>query len=285
MNKQRIFWGLGLLACLLGLRDASAEAVHRRGCDYPLKGVSVCWEATGDPDLPFAPFKELHLLPVGWQRGGNEEILGDYTRTLYRQFLPGNLATDLIQEWRPAFTLEQAMALVRKEQWPAALWVVPRLLRESSATSSGVVDWELHFISGEKGVHPLRTMRVRVESLPEVKRTNKENVATLGGMALVTPLAITAPVQTLGALVAADALSKDKPPLAGQPLELLTELAARQVMQVVQYPMDELANRPVAGPPQEKSLGTQAADWTRERLTHPPDPRYLLQPQPANGHP
>ncbi|MBF0212425.1 MAG: hypothetical protein HQM00_02540 [Magnetococcales bacterium] len=240
-------WPASLLIAI-GLMSAPMTgecAVHRKACESPQPGVSVCWDALAEEDaseLP-VPYPKLHLLPIARQVAGQPEVWVDMSRTIFRQLLPGRLADQLIPEWTPAYHLEGALALSQSSGWPALLWISPRETRNSSESSPGLVDWDVYLIS--KG-RLMRTLRVRVESQPERKHDGSERAGVVGGLLAVTGGVVNAPFGSAAAVAGAYAMGQPSAPVAGQPLELLTELATRQVLFLFQKPMDELPESTVA---------------------------------------
>ncbi|MEO5369727.1 MAG: hypothetical protein H7833_06585 [Magnetococcus sp. DMHC-1] len=243
---KRLGFILGSVLLLTGLQ--SAASVHRKGCEDPLEGVRVCWEATGEAGSGVAPFPEVHLMALAQDRAGEKEILTQQTRRVFEQLLPGNLAERLILEWDSALYLDQVLQQIQQKDWPVVLWIAPRTLRNSSAATPGVVDWDVHLIEGKKG-KLIRTMRVRVESHPKIKKASRENGLTMGGALLLTGKLISNPLESGVAVATAMDLARESPPEAGQSLELMMQLAARQVMFLFQYPMEELLP-----PPEKKTL-------------------------------
>ncbi|MBF0189313.1 MAG: hypothetical protein HQL50_15420, partial [Magnetococcales bacterium] len=224
--------------------QSRAENVYRKGCEHPLKGVSVCWEASADPVADVSPFPEVHLLPLASMNNGQESVLVDTTRAIYRQLAPSNLAQRIVMEWEPAFSLEDAISAGwPRNDWPLILWISPRQFRTGSATSKGVVDWDVYLIKGDKSNSGrlLKTMRVRVESKPEWERINKDYAGlvagTLSGMARV---ATVSNQSAAGLMVGGAMMSPYEPPQSGRSLDLMTELAVRQVIFLAQYPVEEL---------------------------------------------
>lgn len=248
----------GILAGLFFSTTLTATAaVHRKGCEFPLKGVEVCWEATAGIGTDHAPFDELHLLPISRMIGGNEEVLVDYTRSIYRQMLPGSLAERLVPEWTPVYNLEEAMMSGQDWGWPAHMWISPRVMRNSSAMSPGLVDWDVYFFAKDKLV---RTLRIRVESKPNQSDNSKEIMAATG--ALLLSSANTTNLVASAAMLGAGSMAKANPPEAGFSLEIMTELATRQVMFLAQFPIEQL-NRPGdPTPAREVPLAETINDWT-----------------------
>jgi hypothetical protein len=251
-NMKRMLLA-GLLSALWN-DHASAAVGYRQGCEFPMQNVEVCWELTGDEERQLTlPLPDLHLLPVSRSfLPGQPEILVDYTRWIHRQLLPSNMAARLHQEWTPVEALDQAIAMVRRAGWPAALWVSPRVLRDASPTSPGIVDLDVYLL--ERGdVQPLRTMRLRVTSQPEVRRATSEHATLMSGALLGTGVAqaVDNPLFAVGAVAGAMAMAPKSPPEPGRPLPMLTELAVRQVIHLSQFPFKEI---PLPQPPQEKPL-------------------------------
>ncbi|MBF0272599.1 MAG: hypothetical protein HQL98_11120 [Magnetococcales bacterium] len=236
---------------------AGEAAMHRKACETPYQGVSVCWDALAEDqaaELP-VPYPKLHLLPIARQVAGQPEVWVDMSRTIFRQLLPGQLAEQLIPEWTPAYHLEGALALSQRSGWPAVLWISPRETRNSSATTSGLVDWDVYLIS--KG-RLLRTVRLRVESQPDRKTDGLERATVAGSVLAATGALITNPLSSMGTVAGTYAMGQSSPPDAGQPLELLTELATRQLLFLFQQPMDYLAT------PQTETGGDP---WSQENVT------------------
>ncbi|MEO5348020.1 MAG: hypothetical protein H7834_16840 [Magnetococcus sp. YQC-9] len=218
-------------------------AVHRKACETPYQGVSVCWDALSEEsvtELP-VPYPKLHLLPIARQVAGQPEVLVDTSRAIFRQLLPGQLAEQLIPEWTPVYHLEGAIALSQSSGWPAVLWITPREMRNSSATSPGLLDWDAYLIAKGKLI---RTVRIRVESKPDRKNDGVERAILSGSILTATGTMFHQPLTGLMALGGSYASGESKPPEAGQPLELLTELATRQLMFVFQQPMEYLPGAP-----------------------------------------
>ncbi|MBF0126211.1 MAG: hypothetical protein HQM02_03270 [Magnetococcales bacterium] len=228
-----------LLTAWLGIAFAAPAqaAIHRKACETPFKGVSVCWDVTGDEMLDVSPYAELHLLPIARQIAGQPEVLVDLSRTIFRQLLPGNLAERLIPEWTPAYYLEGALAISQKSSWPAVLWISPREMRAASATSSGLLDWDVYLIA--KG-RLLRTLRIRVESVPAQKSDGVQRAAVMGTALVATGAATGAVGGSIAAVAGAYAMGQSMAPEAGQPIELLSELATRQILFLFQQPIENL---------------------------------------------
>ncbi|MBF0178291.1 MAG: hypothetical protein HQL63_15820 [Magnetococcales bacterium] len=227
---------------LLGAR-AEATSIHRKGCEDPMEGVRVCWEATGEAGSGVAPFPEVHLLALAQDRGGEKEVLAEFSRKVFAQMLPGNFAEHLFLEWDSALYLDQVLQQIRQRDWPAVLWIAPRTLRNSGAATPGVVDWEVQLIDGKSG-KLIRTLRVRVESHPKIKKRSKENGMAMGGALLLAGKLISNPLESGVAVATAMELAQEAPPEAGQSLDLMMQLATRQVMFLFQYPVEELLPPP-----------------------------------------
>lgn len=210
----------------------------------------------------YAPFPELHMLPISRMTNGEEEVLVDYSRAIYRQLLPGSLTERLVPEWRrPVFYLEEAQMSGREWGWPAHMWIAPRTLRNSSEMSSGLVDWDVYFFAQEKLI---RTLRIRVESKPSQTDDSKEIMAVAGATVLssttINPLAAVATVIGAGTMATA------KPPEAGRSLDLMTELATRQVLFLAQFPINELNPPELPVPPRTVTLSERISGWTDQIL-------------------
>lgn len=212
-------------------------AIHRKACENPFQGVSVCWEAIGTEDLEIKPLTKLHLLPIARQIAGQPEVLVDMSRAIFRQLLPGNLAEQLVSEWTPVYYLDQALEVSRNSSWPATLWISPRDMRNSSATSSGVLDLDVYLLA--KG-QLLRTLRIRVESHPNQTSDGFERATVLGSTLATTSMITGSPIGTIAAMAGTYAMGQANPPEAGQSLELLTELATRQMLFLFQQPLENL---------------------------------------------
>ncbi|MBF0414435.1 MAG: hypothetical protein HQL79_01550 [Magnetococcales bacterium] len=264
MNKNRWIIPLTLATTLFGMvLSATANPVHRKGCEFPLSGVEVCWEATASLGSSYAPYDELHILPIARKIAGNEEILESYSRDVFKQLMPGNLAEYLVPEWVPAFTLEQAMAMSREEKRPSVMWISPRVLKNSSAAGPGVVDWDVYILSRGQLV---RTMRIRVASAPKEHDDAVEKGLTMG-----TVMAATGSFLSGGFLGAVAATTVEvgtanrKPPEAGKALELMTELATRQLMFLAQYPIEALNYPGAPMPPKDTTQPPERINnWLRD---------------------
>ncbi len=226
--------------------------MHQSGCENPTEDVQVCWDAIGDAGEEFAPFSDVHLLPIAMDRQGDPQLLADYSRSVFRQFLPSGFADTLTQEWYPATHLEEALSLARLHQWALTLWISPRVLRESSPTSTGIVDWDLYLIKHNK---LLRTLRVRVESRPTRTSTGVETGTTVGALLLATGAVLTHPITSAGAVAGTVAMSSSHPPEAGRSMELMTEFAVRQVLTTFKSPMEGLESTPQPSPIMQKASG------------------------------
>ncbi|MBF0159314.1 MAG: hypothetical protein HQL58_07290 [Magnetococcales bacterium] len=260
--------------------DGQATTGHRRGCEFPMPGVEVCWELTADERPLMLPLEQIHLLPVVRTiRFNQPEILVDYTRWIYRQLLSANLTEQLKQEWIPVEHLEGAIEVARRSGWPALIWINPRILRDSSPGTAGVVDWDIYLIEvnrdkGGRGQPDVRTMRVRVTSHPQTKSGAADNALLTGGALVATGMAKHNPALAVGAVAASAALASESPPVAGYPLELLTELAVRQVIYLSQFAITELPGEP--NPRSERW-------WHSWRLSHPDPATDVPAPVPASG--
>ena len=217
--------------------SAWASSMHHNGCENPEADVQVCWDVLGDAGEEFAPFADVHLLPIAWEREGEPQLLADYTRTVFRQLLPSGFADKLTQEWSPATHLEGAMAMARLHQWALTLWISPRVLRESSPTSAGIVDWDIYLIKHNK---MLRTMRVRVEARPKQGSTRVTMGTGVGALLVASGAALTHPIASTATVVGAMAMAPLHPPEAGRPLELNTEFAVRQMLTAFKTPMERM---------------------------------------------
>ncbi|MBF0164917.1 MAG: hypothetical protein HQM01_10520 [Magnetococcales bacterium] len=241
---------------MVGVPVVGEAAIHRKACETPYQGISVCWDAVVEDEaaeLP-VPYPKLHLLPIARQVAGQPEVWVEMSRTVFRQLLPGQLAEQLIPEWTPVYHLEGALALSQRSGWPAVLWVAPRETRNSSASSAGLLDWDVYLIA--KG-RLLRTVRVRVESAPDRKSDGLERAAVAGAVLTAAGAVVSAPFGSAAAVAGVYAMGQSSPPEAGQPLELLTELAMRQLLFLFQQPLEYL---PVA------QTETGGNPWSRENV-------------------
>ncbi|MBF0610940.1 MAG: hypothetical protein G8345_09005 [Magnetococcales bacterium] len=241
---MRSIFALVVTVVLMG-QTALASILYRNGCETPQPGVEVCWEVNGEAESrPFPLEETLHLLPVVVPGSGDPQILDVYTRSIYRQLLPGNLTrSGIVQEWQPVMYLDEAIRVVRNKPWPMALWISPRVIRNSGPATSGLLDLDLYFIQGKSGAL-YRTLRLRVESKPEIRRDERENtLASAGAMGLLKALDYTPVVGTL-AVGAARAVSPASPAEAGISLELMTEYAFRHMMTLMQYPLESIKPPP-----------------------------------------
>ncbi|MBF0589829.1 MAG: hypothetical protein HQL53_11950 [Magnetococcales bacterium] len=280
--KAKFAWGLVAAACLF-TTTLWAAPTHRKGCEFPLEGVQVCWEATGEAGDAYAPFPEIHFLPVSRDIAGREEVLASYTRQIYRQLLPSGLAHRLKMEWDPVYYLEQAVDRGwPTNDWPTILWVTPRVLKNSSIASPGVVDWDVYLIDGRKGHSGrlIRRLRVRVQSDPKVRKDDVETAAIAAGLISVgaSSAVMEGIEEAFGAVSiigGAASLAQKAPPESGVSLELMTELAVRQMLFLLQYPVEELD--PVV--PKPKGLIAQVLKHTN---TKPPS-KLASEPPSASG--
>lgn len=242
---KRCLWTLWLVCWSLPSALAG-ELLSREGCEYPFKGVSVCWEATGEEESAHAPFTELHLLPLTTLQANEPQLLADYTRAVYRQLLSARLAKRFVQEWTPVVYVEEAVRAAGPGKAPL-LWIDPRVLRNSSAATPGVVDWDLYLIGREGQLH--RNLRVRVESAPEITAPVLEQAMIAGGFLIMTGgMGALNPLEVGIVAGGAGAMARGSVPLAGRSLELLTQLAVRQVIILLQQPMEQIAGHPEAKP-------------------------------------
>ncbi|ABK46151.1 hypothetical protein Mmc1_3666 [Magnetococcus marinus MC-1] len=230
------------LAMVLLLASGTAQAVYRKGCEVPLKDVQVCWEASTNNDGKITPFPEVHLLPITQKQAGQDGVLVDYTRTIYRQILPGRIAERLVQEWQPAYHLEEAVMLAQDNDWPVTLWIEPRILRNSGTATSGLVDWDAYLL-GEKG-ELLRRMRIRVDSEPHQRKHDAEMATGMSAALINTGMFVKNPALALTAISTSTSMAKSSPPEAGYSLELMTELATRQVLFLTQNALEDLSAPP-----------------------------------------
>ncbi|MBF0195940.1 MAG: hypothetical protein HQL71_15380 [Magnetococcales bacterium] len=250
----------GVLAGLFFSSTLSASApVYRQGCEFPIKGVEVCWEATGSSNIDFAPYAELHMLPLAKIVAGEEQVFADTTRKIYRQLLPSSLAERIIPEWTPVYHLEDAVTSGQDYGWPAYMWISPRAMRNSSEMSPGLVDWDVYFFSNDRLA---RTLRIRVESKPKISDNKTELMTATGAGAIAfTNLS---PIATAAAVIASGSMATPNPPEAGRSLDLLTELATRQILYLAQYPINNLKSPDVP----KKTLGDTVKegfkDWSNK---------------------
>ncbi|MBF0370693.1 MAG: hypothetical protein HQL52_14670 [Magnetococcales bacterium] len=250
-----------LVAGMIGINLAEGASLYRRGCEYPAEGLQVCWEASAEEGSAFGPFAEVHLLPVTQQRAGLDEVLVNYTLGIQRQLMPGNFARVVIQESTPARHLGEAINLSRRNNWSTVMYISPRVLRNSSAMSPGMVDWDVYFIDGLQG-RVIRTLRLQVESTPYRKPDAVEIGAMTAGGVVASGVASASPVGAAGLLATALAARTPNPPEAGRSLEYMTELAVRQILFLAQYPIEELSppDSPVPDAP-KPSVTEQAGGW------------------------
>lgn len=264
--KRAIINGIAFLTTLILTVTVVASPLHKQGCESPLEGVQVCWEATGsDQAVAQSPYVELHFLPIARQINGQDEILTDYTRAVFRQLAPGGLAKRMIQQWQPFYHLDQAMtAGWPSNDWPMMLWISPRILRNSSAASNGVVDWDVYLIDGGAGGQLVRTLRIRVESEPKRADHSVRRGVLMGGAAAATGMLGASPLGAAGAVMATMSLSEKGAPYGKYPLELLTELATRQLIFLLQNPIEELeeAGSPSGlNPNDEPTVVKEVSGW------------------------
>ncbi|MBF0183741.1 MAG: hypothetical protein HQM06_05030 [Magnetococcales bacterium] len=217
--------------------NGMAAGVHHHGCENPVTDVQVCWDVQGDAGEEYAPFSDVHLLPIALNRQGETQLLPEYSRSIFRQLLPSGLADNLTQEWHPATSLEEAISVTRLHQWGLTLWISPRQLRESSPNASGIVDLDIYLIKHGK---PLRVIRVRAESQPNRPSKGVETGTSVGALLLATGAAITNPIASASTVVGTVAMTTPHPPESGRPMELLSEYAIRQMMTTFKYPMEQL---------------------------------------------
>ncbi|MBF0429458.1 MAG: hypothetical protein HQL94_11095 [Magnetococcales bacterium] len=232
---------LASICVVVGLAIAPVIAqasIHRKACETPYQGVSVCWDAISEESLDLSePLTKLHLLPIARQIAGQPEVLVDMSRMIFRQLLPGHLADQLIPEWTPVYHLDGAVTLSQRSGWPAVLWISPREIRNSSATSSGLLDLDVYLLSKGRLLH---TLRIRVESRPDQKSDGVERAAVMGSALVATGSVVGAPIGSLAAVAGAYAMGQSSPPEAGKSLELMTELAVRQLLFLFQQPLENM---------------------------------------------
>ncbi|MBF0447730.1 MAG: hypothetical protein HQL67_05970 [Magnetococcales bacterium] len=246
----------GLLAGLFFSSTLTAGIpVHKKGCEFPLDGVELCWEATAGMGTDHAPYEELHLLPISRVLAGEEQVLVDYTRQIYRQLLPGSLAERLIPEWKPVYHLEQAMMSGQEWGWPAYMWISPRAMRNSSEMSPGLVDWDVYFFGDNQLV---RTLRIRVEANPNQGDNGLETMTATGVALVASARSSLSPLVTAATVAAAGSMKTANPPEAGISLELMTELATRKILYLAQFPISDLAPEPA----QKKTLTDRFNNWS-----------------------
>ncbi len=281
-GRWKLAWGL-MTATYLFSSTLLGAPTHRKGCEFPLEGVQVCWEATSETGDSYAPFPKVHFLPIARDVAGREEVLADYTRKVYRQLLPSGFAHRLKMEWKPVYHLEQAVEQGwPNNDWPVVLWVAPRVLKNSSIASPGIVDWDIYLIDGSEAQSGrlIRRMRVRVQSDPKVKKDDVETAAIMAGVISTSASGaiIEGIEEALGAaslVGGAAALAQKSPPEAGVSLELMTELAVRQMLFLLQYPVEELD--PVV--PKPRGLIARALHHTNQR----PPSKLASEPPSASG--
>lgn len=225
-----------VLAILLGYAvPAWAENIYRKGCENPLPTVQLCWEAIAEEESMVSPYEEVHLLPI-MQAGPNPQPLVDLTRAVYRQLMPGDFSRQLIQEWEPqAHYLDEAMEISRRTGW-LVLWISPRAMRNGSSVTSGLVEWDAYLISPAK-YRPERTLRLRVEGKPKPGKDNRteRGMVTYLGLKTIGALTELTMPQTAVVVGAAAAQGDNNPPQQGQSMDILTELAVRQMIFLAQY--------------------------------------------------
>lgn len=251
-------------AMMLGLAVATAamaSPVHRKSCEFPYPGVQVCWEATAGEGTSYAPFDELHVLPISRTVAGMEQILEGYTREVFKQLMPGNLAEYLVPEWVPVYNLEQAMVKSRESGWPAVMWISPRVLKNSSAAGPGVVDWDVYILARGQMV---RNMRIRVSSDPAKHDDSAQKGLTMGTVMVASGAAGAGFLGAAAATAAVVSTANAKPPEAGQSLELMTELATRQLLFLAQYPIEELNYPGAPLPSNEVSATDRVHGWFKD---------------------
>lgn len=259
-NKLTIISGL-LAGLFISSTLWASTPVYRKGCEFPLKGVELCWEATAGSTSDYGPFPEMHLLPITRMVGGEEQILAETTRKVFRQLLPGNLTERLVPEWTPVFHLEEAMMSGQEWGWPAYIWISPRTMRNSSEMSSGVLDWDVYLFSDNRLA---RTLRIRVESKPNQSSNGNVLMATAG--AFLVADSTFSPTATAAALTSIGAVATANPPEAGRSLEILTELATRQILFLAQFPINDL--NPPGAPikPRKISISEKLDEFTNQVL-------------------
>jgi hypothetical protein len=251
----------GLLAGLFFSSTLTAGLpVYRKGCEFPLEGVQVCWEARAGENTEHAPYPELHMLPITRLLGGDEEVLVDTTRQIYRQMVISGLAERLIPEWEPVFHLEEAMLSGQEWGWPAYMWIAPRAMRNSSEMSPGVVDWDVYFFAKNRLD---RTLRIRVESKP-IESNDRLEIIAATGAALLSTAGASLSLGTGAATVAAGTMASSGPQEAGSSLEIMTELATRQVLFLAQFPIEELNPPDAPLPKQEVSIVERLGELTNK---------------------
>ena len=237
-----------LIAGLLCVSSALAAPLHSNGCKTQAD-MQLCWNTIGEAGDEYGPFPEVFLLPIAWERYGDTQILADYSRSIYRQLLPSGLTDNLIMEWTPVTSLEEAMTQARLQKWSMVIWIAPQTMRESSPASPGLVDWEVFALRSGR---LLRTMRIRVESKPRRPSTRLETGGTMAALLTAAGVFSSNPIASTTTVVGSIATAPGHPPEAGQSLAMMTELAARQIPTLFQFPMEEL-NR-VGKPPSQLSL-------------------------------
>ncbi|MBF0107625.1 MAG: hypothetical protein HQL76_00410 [Magnetococcales bacterium] len=250
-RRNQLIFQVTASAIMLGMimTAAVASPLHRKGCEFPYPGVEVCWEATAGLGTSHAPFDELHMLPISRTIAGQEEILEDYTRDVFKQLMPGNLAEYLVPEWVPVYNLEQALVRSREGGWPAVLWISPRILKNSSAAGPGVVDWDVYIVSRGQLV---RNLRIRVSSAPVARDDAAEKGITMGTIMVASGAASSGGfIGAAAATAAVVGTANAKPPETGKPLELMTELATRQLLFLAQFPIETLNFPGAPLPPKE----------------------------------
>ncbi len=245
--------GSSLLAGLLFVSTAWATPLHRHGCENPLteSELQVCWDVVGDPGEVFSPFPEMFFMPIAMDQGGEPQLLADYTRSVFRQLLPSGMADNLYQEWAPVTNLEDMLLQARLRRLTYVLWIAPRVLRASSASSPGIVDWDIYVIRSAK---LLRTLRIRVESHPKRNDKSVESGTAVATLLTATGAVLTNPFASAAAVTGAVATARSGPPEAGRSLELMTELAVRQLTVLFQFPVENLQSEMLTKPKPVKKI-------------------------------
>ena len=224
---------------------------------YSLQGITFVWNAKkaqtnrADHRVSFEQACQVLFDPF--------LFLVDASRKLFRQLLPGSLAERLIPEWQPVFYLEEALMSGQEYGWPAYMWVAPRAMRNSSEMSPGLVDWDVYFFAGNKLT---RTLRIRVESKPKQSDNSAEIMAVTS--ALLMSSASVNPIMSSVATYGAGAMSVANPPEAGRSLEIMTELATRQIAFLAQFPINELnpPDAPIEAP--QTTVEKKFKEWRKK---------------------